>query len=58
MSHLLEYVLIDSSIYLLHEMRTFSGLLTYNDCAIIHWFIGGNVKCDVGPCHLTVGDNL
>ena len=36
----------------------FSGLLTYNDCAIIHWFSGGNAKCDVGPCPLTVGDNL
>ena len=36
----------------------FSGLLTYNDCAIIYRFIGGNVKCDVGPCHFTVGDNL
>ena len=33
----------------------FSELLTYNDCAIIHWFIGDNVKCDVGPCHFTVG---
>ena len=41
-------------------VQMFSGLLTYmyNDCAIIHGFIGGNVKCDVGPCHFTVGDNL
>ena len=27
----------------------FSGPLTY---------MIGNVKCDVGPCHFTVGDNL
>ena len=33
----------------------FSGLLTY---MIVQLSIGGNVKCDVGPCHFTLGDNL
>ena len=34
----------------------FSGL--HCDCAITHWFTGGNAKCDVGLCQFTVGDNV
>ena len=32
-----------------------SGLLTY---MIVQLSIDSNVKCDVGPGHFTVGDNL
>ena len=40
----------------------FSGLAILTYIMIVQLsidsLIGGNVKCDVGPCHFTVGDNL
>ena len=41
----------------------FSGLLTYiivqlSMDSLVAISLSGNVKCDVSPCHFTVGDNL